>query len=127
MWAIWQPLRSVNASDAALDALLDGQLADARAHAEDAVSIDPLSIDALFTLAAVERVARDPQAARTTLERAVDLQPANPESWLRLGQFELDQGRVRRALRLLGAAIYLDPRGPEAQSAYAQAKQLNAS
>jgi hypothetical protein len=122
-WAIWQPQRAVDASDAALEALLDGHVAEARAHAEDAVSIDPLSIDTLFTLAAVERAARDPQAARETLERAVDLQPANPESWLRLGQFELDQGRARRALRLLGAAIYLDPRGPEAQGAYAQAQQ----
>ena len=126
-WTIWQPLRSINASDAALEALLAGRVAEARTHAEDAVSIDPLSIDALFTLAAVERAARDAQATRATLERAVDLQPANPESWLRLGQFELDQGRVRRALRLLGAAIYLDPRGPEAQSSYAQAQQRNAS
>jgi len=126
-WAIWQPQRSVDASDAALEALLDGHVADARAHADDAVARDPLSIDALFTLAAVERVARAPQAAREALQRAVELQPANPESWLRLGQFELDQGRVRRALRLLGAAIYLDPRGPEAQNAYAQAQQRNAS
>ena len=121
-WTIWQPQRSVSAGDAALEALLDGHVADARAHAEDAVSIDPLSIDALFTLAAVERAARDPQAARATLQDAVALQPANSESWLRLGQFELDQGNVRRALRLLGAAIYLDPRGPEAQGAYAQAQ-----
>ena len=61
--------------------------------------------------------------ARATLQRVVRLQPANPESWLRLGQFELEAGRARRALRLLGAAIYLDPRGPEAQTAYAQAQQ----
>jgi hypothetical protein len=126
-WAIWQPQRSVDASDAALEALLDGHVQDARAHAEDAVAIDPLSVDALFTLAAVERAARDPQAARDALQRAVNLQPANPESWLRLGQFELDQGHVRRALRLLGAAIYLDPRGPEAQTAYAQAQQRAAA
>jgi hypothetical protein len=122
-WAIWQPQRSVDASDAALTALIDGHVQDAQAHAEDAVSIDPLSIDALFTLAAVERAARDLPAARAALQHAVELQPANPESWLRLGQFELDQGHVRRALRLLGAAIYLDPRGPEAQTAYAQAQQ----
>ena len=125
-WAIWQPQRSVGASDAALDALLDGHVEQARADSQDAVSIDPLSIDALFTLAAVERAARDEQAARSALQDAVELQPANPESWLRLGQFELDQGNVRRALRLLGAAIYLDPRGPEAQTAYAQAQQRGA-
>jgi cytochrome c-type biogenesis protein CcmH/NrfG len=58
-----------------------------------------------------------------TLQRVVRLQPANPETWLRLGQFELNAGHARRALRLLGAAIYLDPRGPEAQTAYALAQQ----
>jgi hypothetical protein len=126
-WAIWQPERSVDASDAALTALLDGHVDEARSHAQDATSIDPLSIDALFTLAAIERASRDSQAARDALQHAVELQPANPESWLRLGQFELDQGRVRRALRLLGAAIYLDPRGPEAQIAYAQAQQRAAA
>jgi hypothetical protein len=122
-WAIWQPERSVDASDAALTALLDGHVDEARSHAQDATSIDPLSIDALFTLAAIERASRDSQAARDALQHAVELQPANPESWLRLGQFELDQGHLRRALRLLGAAIYLDPRGPEAQISYAQAQQ----
>ena len=122
-WAIWQPQRAVDAGDAALEALLDGRVQEARAHAEDAIALDPLSIDALFTLAAVERATRDPQAARDALQRAVNLQPANPESWLRLGQFELDQGNVRRAVRLLGAAIYLDPRGPEAQTEYARAQQ----
>ncbi len=125
-WAIWQPQRAVDAGDAALTALLDGHVQEARAHAKDAVAIDPLSIDALFTLAAVERAASAPQGAREALQRAVELQPANPESWLRLGQFELDQGNVRRALRLLGAAIYLDPRGPEAQTEYARAQQRNA-
>ena len=125
-WAIWQPQRAVDAGDAALEALLDGHVVEARAHAEDAVALDPLSIDALFTLAAVERAASEPRAARAVLQRAVELQPANPESWLRLGQFELDQGNVRRAQRLLGAAIYLDPRGPEAQTEYARAQQAPA-
>ena len=122
-WTIWQPQRSVSASDAALTALLAGQRQEALADAQDAVDIDPLSIDPLLTLAAVQRASQQPDAARATLQRVVRLQPANPESWLRLGQFELEAGHARRALRLLGAAIYLDPRGPEAQAAYALAQQ----
>jgi hypothetical protein len=125
-WTIWQPQRSVDASDAALDALIAGHREEALADAEDAVDTDPLSIDALFTLAAVQRADRGTDAARDTLQSAVRLQPANPESWLRLGQLELDAGHARRALRLLGAAIYLDPRGPEAQIAYAAAQQRTA-
>ncbi|MFL5818579.1 MAG: tetratricopeptide repeat protein, partial [Conexibacter sp.] len=122
-WTIWQPQRSVDASDAALATLFAGHPQDALADAQDAVDLNPLSIDPLLTLAAVQRANRQPEAARATLQRVVRLQPANPESWLRLGQFELDAGHARRALRLLGAAIYLDPRGPEAQTAYAQAQQ----
>jgi hypothetical protein len=122
-WAIWQPQRSADAGDAALAALEAGHPQQAQSNAEHAAKLDPLSIDPLLTLAAVQTAAHEPAAARATLERAVELQPANPESWLRLGQLELDQGRSRRALRLLGAAIYLDPQGPEAQAAYAQAQQ----
>jgi cytochrome c-type biogenesis protein CcmH/NrfG len=122
-WTIWQPQRSVEANDAALTTLLAGQRQEALADAQDAVDINPLSIDPLLTLAAVQRASQQPDAARATLQRVVRLQPANPESWLRLGQFELEAGHARRALRLLGAAIYLDPRGPEAQAAYALAQQ----
>jgi hypothetical protein len=122
-WTIWQPQRSVDANDAALTALLAGQRQEALADAQDAVEIDPLSIDPLLTLAAVQRANQQSDAARATLQRVVRLQPANPDSWLRLGQFELEAGHAQRALRLLAAAIYLDPRGPEAQAAYALAQQ----
>jgi hypothetical protein len=122
-WTIWQPQRAVDASDAALDAFAAGHLEQAMADARDAADRDSLSIDPLLTLAAIQTAAREPAAARATLERAVDLQPANPETWLRLGQFELRRGRVGRALRLLGSALYLDPHGPEAQTSYAEAQQ----
>lgn len=122
-WTVWQPQRSVVASDAALDALEAGEVAEARRQAVRAAEINPLSIDPLLTLATVQSVAGQPAAARATLQRAVLLQPANPESWLRLGELELDQGRVRRALTVLNAAVYLDPHGPTAQDAYARAQQ----
>lgn len=122
-WTIWQPQRSVDASDAALTALADGHVQAALADAHDAVDIDPLSIDPLLTLAAAQRADGQTAAARQTFERVVRLQPANPESWLRYGQFELYEGNTRRALNVLARALYLDPRGPEAQSAYAQAQQ----
>ena len=122
-WAVWQPQRSVTADDAALTELSAGRPQQAIADARDAAARDPLSVDPLQTLSAAQTALGDRAAARATLQRAVRLQPANPETWLWLGQFELDQGNARRALRLLGAAIYLDPQGPEAQGAYAQAQQ----
>ncbi|HEX5145937.1 MAG TPA: O-antigen ligase family protein, partial [Conexibacter sp.] len=126
-WTIWQPQRSSDASDAALAALDAGHKPQALADAQHAIDVDPLSLDPLFTLADVQQAAHRPAAARATLQRAVRLQPANPESWLQLGQFELDRGNPRRALRVLGAAIYLDPQGPATQAAYAQAQQRAAS
>jgi tetratricopeptide (TPR) repeat protein len=108
-WAVWQPQRAVHAEDRALDALAAGNLAQAQADAEDAQRIDPLSIDPLLTLAAIESAAHRPAAARATLQR--------------LGQFELAQGHAHRALELLGAAVYLDPRNPAGQFAYTQAQQ----
>jgi tetratricopeptide (TPR) repeat protein len=121
-WAIWQPQRAVETSDAALDALDAGALELAAADAERASRINPLSIDPLLALAAVQSAAGEPAAARATLQRAVRLQPANPESWLRLGRLELEQGRLRRALTLLNAAVFLDPHGPATQAAYAEAQ-----
>jgi hypothetical protein len=54
----------------------------------------------------------------------VRLQPSNPETWLRLGQYDLasvqlhsaGEGVPQAALQELGAAIYLNPEsiGPEA-------------
>ena len=122
-WTIWQPQRSANANDSALDALLAGRLPQAEADARDAAHIDPLSLDPLLTLSAVQTAMRQPAAARATLERGVHLQPANAESWLRLGQLELAQGDPRQALNILAAAVYLDPRNPAGQFAYAQAQQ----
>ncbi|HXE44413.1 MAG TPA: tetratricopeptide repeat protein [Conexibacter sp.] len=126
-WVVWQPQRSVSAGDAALAELSANRPQQAIADARVAARRDPLSIDPLFTLAAAQSAAGQPALARATLERAVRLQPANSEAWLRLGQFELAQGDARRALRVLGAALYLDPQGPATQAAYAQAQQRAAT
>lgn len=126
-WVVWQPQRSVSAGDAALAELNAGRPQQAIADAQDAAARNPLSLDPLLTLSAAQMAAGQTAAARATLQRAVRLQPANSESWLRLGEFELSHGSARRALRLLGAALYLDPQGPEAQTAYAQAQQRAAT
>jgi tetratricopeptide (TPR) repeat protein len=106
-WAQWQPQRSEEAREATLGAL-SGNLSSARADARSAVSRDPLSIEALFTLADVQGTAREPAQARATLQRAVRLQPSNPQTWLALGRFDLASD-PSAALEELRAAIYLDP------------------
>jgi O-Antigen ligase len=113
-WAQWQPQRSTDASQQALTQLGHdprGALSSARA----AVSYDPLSAQALFTLAAVQQAEGRTALARATLQRAVRLQPSNPQTWLTLGEFDL-QRDPHAAVHELEAAIYLNPESvnPEA-------------
>jgi hypothetical protein len=144
-WAEWQPQRSVDASQHAL-ALLARSPIQAEASARSAVARDPLSAQALFTLAAAQQATRGSETARATLQRAVRLQPSNPQTWIALGQFDLSHPRVglgtssAAALHELSAAIYLNPElvAPEAiaqgnreaiavQNDYVEALRANAA
>jgi len=113
-WSQWQPQRSVDASQAALAELSTNPHA-ALADAQTAVSRDPLSVQALFTLATVQQDAGEPALARATLQRAVRLQPSNPQTWLTLARYDLTR-QPAAALHELQAGIYLNPEliAPEA-------------
>jgi hypothetical protein len=106
-WVQWQPLRSEDAAQEALS-LIASNPSRALATANAAVSRDPLSVQALFSLAKVQQAAGDGALTRATLERAVRLQPANPQTWLALGEFELPSD-PQAALNDLHSAIYLNP------------------
>jgi hypothetical protein len=146
-WAEWQPQRSADASQHAL-ALLGRSPRQAEASARTAISRDPLSAQALFTLAAVQQAAGGSESARATLQRAVRLQPSNPQTWIALGQFDLAHpsaarttpGGASAALGEISAAIYLNPQlvAPEAiaqgnreaitvQNDYVQASRANSA
>jgi hypothetical protein len=107
VWTQWQPQRSEEARESAL-ALVTGDPRAATAAARSAVSRDPLSVEALFALASVQETTGRRAQARTTLERAVRLQPSNPRTWLALGRFDL-AGNPRAAVQEIRAGIYLDP------------------
>jgi len=106
-WAQWQPLRSEDASQEAL-ALLARNPTQARAAAQRAIARDPLSVQALFTLAQIQQAGGESAAAEVTFQRAVRLQPSNPQTWLALGEHDLSAS-PRAALNELRAAIYLNP------------------
>ena len=68
--------------------------------AHTAVARDPLSAQALFTLSTVQQATGGTAAlARATLQRAVRLQPSNPQTWLTLGEYDLPA-----AIEIAGAA-----------------------
>ncbi len=113
-WSQWQPQRSVDSSQEAL-ALLSTNPHGALAKAQTAVARDPLSAQALIVLAAVQQSAGEPALAKATLQRAVRLQPSNPQTWLALARHDL-ASEPALALKELQAAIYLNPESiaPEA-------------
>jgi hypothetical protein len=124
-WSQWQPQRAEDARQQALALLArDPRGATDAAHA--AVSRDPLSAEALMTLAYVQEVTGHPSLARATLQRAVRLQPSSPKTWLALGRYDLSRD-PRAAVNELQAAIYLNPQSiaPEALAKEPQAVQLH--
>jgi hypothetical protein len=107
-WVEWQPQRSVDASNEAL-ALVGRNPTAALAAAHTAVSRDPLSAEALLTLAAVQEGAGQSAAAAATYEHAVHLQPSNFHTWQALGEYDLRVGQPQAALQALRATVYLNP------------------
>lgn len=123
-WTVVQPERAASTGDDALEQLSAGRIEQARATAERAHDIDPLSVEPLYDLAVVETRANRLPAARVALQRAVEIQPRNPEPWLRLADFELTTQRdAPSALSALGPALYLDPRSSQAVTLYLQASR----
>jgi hypothetical protein len=114
-WSQWQPQRSEDARQEALT-LLAHNPRDAEAAADTAVSRDPVSVEALLTLASIQQTEGQASLARATLQRAVRLQPSNPQTWVALGKYDLSSGNSQAALQELRAAIYLNPESiaPEA-------------
>jgi tetratricopeptide (TPR) repeat protein len=117
--AVSQPWRSERKGNDALALAEDGDFAGARAAAAEAEDLDPLSLDPYFDRAAIENAAGNKAGARRALERAVQVQPASQEAWLRLGEYQLNElSAPERALPILRAAIYLDPLSPQSTTDY---------
>jgi tetratricopeptide (TPR) repeat protein len=118
-WTEWQPQRSVEASEQAV-ALIKQNPQAALGAAQAGVERDSLSAVALFRLASVEHAIGESALARATLQKAVQMQPSNPETWLTLGEYDL-KSNPQAAIRELRAAVYLNPESIAAQNAYVQA------
>ena len=118
-WAIWQPLRSDQESDHALDLAANNRTDAARAAARKAHDIDPLSPRPYVVLNAVEDAAGNRPAALKALEQAVIEFPGDPQTWLQLAQYQLNSLSLPAdALKTVAGALYLDPQSRAAQTVY---------
>jgi O-Antigen ligase/Tetratricopeptide repeat len=104
----WFAERATRSAIAAID---DGRPVQAVRDARDARSLNPLSLDPLFTQAAAEVQLGDLQVAGALYVRAVRLQPLNWWPWYRLGLFQFEQQQYEEAIPPLRRAIELDPQG----------------
>jgi len=125
-WAAIQPVRSVNAGDAAIERLQDGNLEAAVDIARIAHDRNPLAPDPLWELAYLEQQRGRLADAEDALEQAVRLQPASAETWRRLGRFQLSTlNQPADALASFRAAYYLDPRSQASRSDFLEASRAN--
>jgi O-antigen ligase len=123
-WTAWQPLRSDTIALESIATLDSGNADAARAQAQAAHDRNPLSVDPLFDLSAIETSVGRKFEARRALERAVRLQPANAETWQRLAEFELNiLKRPRLAMTAIRPALYLDPRSSDAVAVFLAAQR----
>ena len=111
-WAIWQPLRSIDADNAATTALIQGNGSAALADANSAAASDPVAVLPLWELSDVYSDLGEPERARAEALNAVNLQPENPQSWGFLGAFYLSAHEPRPALSALERAHALDLSDP---------------
>jgi hypothetical protein len=125
-WTAIQPLRSVNAGDAAIARLQTGQLDAAVSIAQIAHDRNPLSPEPLWELGYIEEQRGRLAAAEDAYEEAVRIQPANAETWRRLGRFQLSSlNQPSDALASFRAAYFLDPRSPASTSDFLEASRAN--
>jgi hypothetical protein len=118
-YAVWQPMRSLDASNDALAKLESGDVKGAIDEAYAARDRNPLSLEPLSVLAVAQVASQDISGAEATLKREVSLQPANPEPWVRLADFQLNQlDQPKAALRSLERAVGLDPRNDQTVGMY---------
>jgi O-Antigen ligase len=112
VWSLLSPWLADRASAGAEDALESNRVGEAVDRADRARSLNPLSVEPLFTAALVQQRKGDFVEALRLYVRATELQPQNPETWLRLGRFEASVRSFDWAELHLARARELNPFGP---------------
>jgi hypothetical protein len=122
-WAIWQPEASNRATNHALDLVEKGDYGQALRETEDAADANPLSPGPLLVRATVLADAGQQAAATRTLERAVLDFPGDPQTWIRLADYQLTElNRPEDTLETVRGALWLDPLSKPARQLFLSAR-----
>ncbi len=94
----------------AVIAVVENRRAQALAHAKAAVRLQPFSGDGLLALSYAQQANHDLEAARDTVQKAVDLHPKNALLWARQAELALATGRPAAAGQAARRSVQLAPR-----------------
>ena len=126
LWSLGSPWLADRLTDEALE-LRATSPDEAVDKGRRAKSLDPLSLDARWALAAAYSARGDRGAARSNYLDAAAIEPRNPDAWYELACFELAAGEgARGAVPFLARAASLDPEHP-ASELLADARHANAN
>jgi tetratricopeptide (TPR) repeat protein len=112
VYSLTAPWLASNRTNDAISALADVRPAAAASAARDASNLNPFAVEPLYLLSTAYALAGDERNAVRELERATRNQPENPDTWLQLGEYQLQVCNVFPAYRALNNAYTLDPFGP---------------
>jgi hypothetical protein len=116
LYSLASPWLADRRIDSAYDALTTSELAAARDDARTAHALNPLAVEPLWVWALSEELVGRNGKAFELYRRARDREPKNPETWYRLGEFELEVlHQPRHAYRDLNESYTLDSYGPAGQ------------
>ncbi|MBI5310835.1 MAG: O-antigen ligase family protein [Actinobacteria bacterium] len=109
-YAVYQPARATRKVDDGYGLLASGRAQAALESGQDAHDLDPTSDRPYYLIAAAHKELHQPKAADAVLTRIAVVQPANPETWIRLADFRLNESDdPRGAIEALGPLLYLSP------------------
>jgi hypothetical protein len=107
-YSLLAPWWSNRSYKAAVDAVLAHHYPAAYADAKQAHSLNPLAVEPLYLLAALDGNVR-------WMNAAIDREPRNPETWYELAVFRWKYGDVRGAYDAASHSYQLDRYGPAGQ------------
>jgi tetratricopeptide (TPR) repeat protein len=90
LYSLTSPYLSNDRLNTAYDSLVSTNLIGARDEAKSAHSFNPLAVEPLWLMAALEPPGNEARALKL-YKQARDLEPQNADTWYRLGSFELRQ------------------------------------
>jgi hypothetical protein len=122
-WTAWQPEASDQMTNDALALADHHSYADAIRKTKDAEDTNPLTPDPLLVRASVLTHAKRIEDAHHTLQQAVISFPGDPQTWYRLGAFELGTlDDPQGAMKTIRGALYLDPHSKPAAALFLNAR-----